>query len=136
MKKCTYCQLKKDSKYFRKGRGDCKKCERLKFKIYYDINHDKLKEKRNIIKIEVFNYYGGPVCNCCEEREITFLSLDHVFNDGAEERRKTVQKAGNNFYGWLKRNNFPTPEKYQILCMNCNFGKAMNSGICPHQNEK
>jgi hypothetical protein len=22
-----------------------------------------------------------------------------------------------------------------VLCMNCNFGKRMNSGVCPHQSE-
>jgi hypothetical protein len=30
----------------------------------------------------------------------------------------------------LRRNNYP--EGFQILCMNCQFGKRMNNGVCPH----
>ena len=33
-------------------------------------------------------------------------------------------------YIWLKNNNFP--EGFQVLCFNCNCGKARNKGICPH----
>jgi hypothetical protein len=25
------------------------------------------------------------------------------------------------------------PDGYQVLCMNCNWGKRMNKGICPHK---
>jgi hypothetical protein len=29
------------------------------------------------------------------------------------------------------RNGFPPG--YQVLCMNCNHGKRMNNGVCPHK---
>ncbi len=32
----------------------------------------------------------------------------------------------------LKRRGWPK-DGYTILCFNCNMGKAVNGGICPHQ---
>jgi hypothetical protein len=32
----------------------------------------------------------------------------------------------------LKRLGWPK-EKYRILCANCNHGRALNGGVCPHQ---
>lgn len=28
------------------------------------------------------------------------------------------------------------PEGYQVLCYNCNCGKSINNGICPHLDYK
>ena len=78
-------------------------------------------------KIEVFNYYGGPVCSCCGESHIEFLSLDHI-NGGGCQHRKTIK--GKSIYEWCRQNNFP--EGFQVLCMNCNFAKRFNR-ICPHK---
>ncbi len=78
-------------------------------------------------KRRVYEAYGGFICACCGETEEAFLSIDHVNNDGAEHRRQVDRR---NMYKWLDKNGFP--EGYQILCMNCNFGKARNGGICPH----
>lgn len=79
---------------------------------------------------EVIAAYGGK-CNCCHETEPDFLTIDHIYNDGAYERR--VHKLGTDrrLYAWLKRNNFPT-DRYQLLCYNCNMGKAI-WGQCPHR---
>lgn len=71
--------------------------------------------------------YGGYVCACCGETEPNFLSLDHIENDGADHRRK----VGKAIWKWLRDNNYP--EGFQVLCMNCNHGKARNNGICPHK---
>lgn len=71
--------------------------------------------------------YGGHVCACCGETEPNFLSLDHIENDGATHRR-TVGKA---IWKWLRDNKYPAG--FQVLCMNCNHGKARNNGICPHK---
>ena len=27
-------------------------------------------------------------------------------------------------------------DRYQLLCANCNFGKLMNGGVCPHQSKE
>jgi hypothetical protein len=79
------------------------------------------------LKHAAFMAYGGYGCACCGESEPKFLSLDHINNDG-NEHRKTVPAHA--LYRWLRDNNYPPI--MQVLCMNCNFGKRMNGGVCPH----
>ena len=83
-------------------------------------------------KDEVYAAYGGYLCACCKETEVAFLSIDHVENNGAAERRAGLYKGGGSaFYAWLRKQNFPPG--YQVLCMNCQVGKHRNKGVCPHQ---
>ena len=84
---------------------------------------------RHLMKDEVFNAYGGYVCNCCGETEPRFLEIDHVHNNGHEMRK--IHGTGSHMYSWLKANNYPN--NFQILCSNCNRGKYRNGGTCPHQ---
>src|SRR5262245_39086392 len=80
------------------------------------------------LKDAAYAAYGGYVCRCCGEDREPFLSLDHVNNDGARHRRSVDRRK---IYKWLKREGYPPG--FQVLCMNCNFGKARNGGVCPHQ---
>jgi hypothetical protein len=83
-------------------------------------------------KLAVFEAYGGNACACCGETEPTFLTIDHVNNDGGAKRRSGEHPAGSApIYRWLIKNNFPPG--FQVLCMNCQFGKKYNGGVCPHQ---
>ena len=92
----------------------------------------KTKRNQDRCRDEVFNAYGGYKCICCNEKERMFLSIDHINNDGAEERRSgKYSGAGSPFYLWLRKNNFPNG--YQVLCMNGQSGKHRNGGVCPHQ---
>ena len=45
-----------------------------------------------------------------------------------------IKTKSSKFYLWLKRNNFPPG--YQVLCWNCNCGRSINNGICPHKTER
>lgn len=78
----------------------------------------------------VFNHYGNS-CACCGEKEEKFLTIDHINNDG-NIHRKTIG-GGFGIRRYIILNNFP--KTFQILCMNCNFGKQQNKGICPHKNQ-
>lgn len=80
------------------------------------------------LKNAAYAAYGGFQCACCGETEEGFLSIDHVNNDGAHHRKNVSHRK---LPKWLKKNGYP--EGFQILCMNCNFGKARNGGVCPHQ---
>ena len=84
-------------------------------------------------KLVVFEAYGGPVCNCCGETILGFLTIDHINNDGASHRKEINARGGNAMYRWLKNNNYPSG--FQVLCWNCNTGRAMNGGVCPHKVE-
>jgi predicted restriction endonuclease len=79
------------------------------------------------LRLEVLNHYGAR-CACCGESEIRFLTIDHVNNDGSEHR-KTVKT--NAIYRWIKKNGYP--RTLQVLCHNCNWGKRVNNGVCPHE---
>jgi hypothetical protein len=84
------------------------------------------KERRALARLNVLEHYG-PQCNCCGEDNILFLSIDHINNDGSEDRKKTQTSM---WEAVVKRN---FPDTLQILCMNCNWGKRMNNNtICPH----
>jgi hypothetical protein len=92
---------------------------------------DKAKRQSAAIKNKVFIAYGGWRCACCGESERSFLTIDHMLNNGSQLRREGVHGHSTKFYRWLVREGFPA--NFQVLCMNCQFGKRMNDGICPHQ---
>lgn len=98
-----------------------------------------LKRQHNldlIRKDKVYAAYGGYQCACCGEEIRHFLTLDHINNDGAAHRKEVFgdsrASAGSHrsLYCWIIKNNFPSI--FQVLCMNCNWGKRMNGGVCPH----
>ena len=146
MRVCKHCkESKPESDYYRNGagylQGRCKICFQINTKAYYRKHHTRLRKIENAkgvvsrkrIKDAVFAAYGGYICACCGETEKEFLSLDHIANDGSNFRRNVVGKrfgAGAQTYGYLLKNKFPSG--YQVLCMNCNWGKR-RTGICPHQ---
>lgn len=147
MKTCKKCGTEKElSGFYKRSSGSyvavCKTCRIKETKArYYGPKNAEIKakdrafqlEKRQRIKDAVFAAYGGYKCACCGELEQKFLSLDHISNDGAQFRRSIAGNrtaAGYVTYRWLAKRGFPTG--YQVLCMNCNHGKRMNGGVCPH----
>lgn len=111
---CVRCGLPKDNETIR-----CNKCKdemsKARKKIY-DQN-----------KRVIFEYYGGK-CTCCGEANPLFLTIDHINNDGSKHR-KNKQFRSNPFH-WIIKNDFP--DDLQLLCFNCNCGRQLNGGICPH----
>lgn len=86
------------------------------------------------LKACVMNAYGGQ-CACCGERQIEFLSIDHVDGSGADHREALGdrrQASGKKTYEWLRDNDFPQDGRFQVLCANCNAGKR-RTGVCPHE---
>ena len=80
------------------------------------------------LKIRIMKEYGGK-CVCCGEQNIYFLTIDHTYNDGNEHRKEV---DGSVLYRWLEKNGYPK-DRFQILCWNCNNGKRLNNGVCPHK---
>lgn len=94
----------------------------------YAYNAKWQRDRNAKLRAELIAAYGGK-CSCCGESEPIFLDLDHVHNNGNEHRRE----VGNNTQVMLdlQRKGWPKGD-YQLLCCNCNQGKARNGGICPH----
>lgn len=118
--------------YYRKWRfAHPKRCRELR-ENWRNRNREKAREsvrrfQRNL-RLEIVTAYGGK-CECCGEKVLQFLTIDHINNDGAKERRST---GGNKFLVSIKRRGFPK-NLYRLLCWNCNSGRAINGGICPHK---
>lgn len=76
------------------------------------------------VKAEVLTYYGGCKLACikCGFSNPDALCIDHIDNNGAEQRRILGMFSGKHMYYWLRRNGFPLG--YQTLCCNCNTIKA------------
>jgi len=104
--------------------------------VYQEAFNGYMREKlKKIIKLKrlqiIMHYCHGVIqCACCDESEYRFLTIDHI--DG---RKKWNHKHMNGlkFYLWLIKNNYPNG--FQILCMNCNWGKRFLT-VCPHQERK
>ena len=86
-------------------------------------------EYRASLRAEMLSEYGG-CCSCCGESESMFLQLDHIENDGHLDRK--IHRTSTKLFAHLKRLGWPK-DRYQLLCANCNFGKLLNGGTCPHQ---
>lgn len=99
--------------------------------LFRKFESDKSKKLAAILKDQVFMAYGGWKCACCSETEKAFLTIDHMLNDGYKLRNNGTHGHSTMFYRWLKKSGYP--KDFQVLCMNCNFGKRMNNGVCPHQ---
>lgn len=110
----------------------------MKDPIFVSKNRLRGRQYWKALKHEVIMAYGGYRCNCCGESTPQFLTIDHVNNDGADHRRLLAGDCGGNGKGasgktwkWLKEKGYP--DGFQVLCMNCNFGKQINGGVCPHK---
>lgn len=91
--------------------------------------NDLARKRNQELRETVVKAYGGK-CVCCGEKNPLFLTLDHVNNDGGQMRKKVHTSSSTGLYMWAIKNNYPPA--LQCLCMNCNWGKARNNGVCPH----
>jgi hypothetical protein len=122
MKVCRICKTELTSNnthnYKVKKYNICRGCE-----------NQRSKNKDEQCKIETLAAYGNK-CICCGEAASIFLTIDHINDNGAEERRQLNNPGGHRFYRLLKKQGYPK-DNYQILCFNCNHAKHV-LGKCPH----
>lgn len=75
----------------------------------------------------LFKRYGEKCERCAESRK-PFLTIDHRKGGGTKERRsQTFIKWANSLLKGPKRRDI------RVLCWNCNCGRQMNGGVCPHK---
>jgi len=141
-KKCTKCLLTKDECYFdyftdkRFGKkyisSKCKECSKLacykwraKNPRLQSLNRQKYNSRLKLLIVEHYGKNGKAICHHCGYSNVDALCIDHVEDNGAEERRLMGDKefGGARFYRWLRDNNFPIG--YQTLCANCNLIKEI-----------
>lgn len=90
-------------------------------------------DKTNL-RYDVLSHYsnGSMTCACCGESIQRFLTIDDM--DDFHNTYKKAIGSGIRFYRWLRKNNYPYG--YQVMCFNCNSGRDLNGGICPHKEAK
>lgn len=65
---------------------------------------------------------GRPKCAFCGYRDERALQIDHIYNDGKEDRK--WHKHRFNFHKYYLRNSHIALFKLQLLCCNCHFMKT------------
>lgn len=80
-------------------------------------------------RLDLINGYGA-LCSCCGETNPLFLTIDHILNNGAEEK-KLFDNNMYAFYNNLKQDNYPK-DNYRLLCYNCNCSRGAY-GQCYHE---
>lgn len=148
-KRCCKCHKWKAFSNFwrnRKFRGGfeqyCKPCSRPHKQKWYNLHKDKNlaagAKHRARYKHEALAHYCGGIVRCqCAGCNVTiekFLTLDHINNDGAEHRKQLSGNGKNKawvpMYTWARKNGYPSI--FRVLCYNCNCGRHLNKGVCPH----
>lgn len=99
---------------------------RIKNKI---VLAEKTKVRHQQLRQTIIEKYGHK-CVCCGEAKFEFLAIDHVNNDGSEERK---HMSNSKMYRKL-RDTEDLLAEYQILCHNCSSAKGYY-GYCPHKKE-
>jgi len=74
---------------------------------------------RDALRSEMVRAYGGA-CTFCNENDPIVLVLDHINDDGAEDRRNG--HWGEPAFRRLKKAGWPR-DRLQLLCHNCNARK-------------
>lgn len=139
-KQCPICRYNGTQKMRNKvNAGICVRCGTEKAHRYLcdvcrKIESDLGASRRRRQKQAVVALYGGH-CICCGETTLEFLTMDHRNRDGAIERRSTGIDGGPRFYRRLLKLGVPRID-LQLLCANCNLGRELNGGVCPHQAKK
>lgn len=80
------------------------------------------------IRFAVLSHYsnGEPSCECCGERELGFLAIDHINGGGSAHHREVRCPMD----VWLFKNHFPSG--FRVLCHKCNFSTGLY-GACGHE---
>lgn len=114
---CKVCQSKMAQKWLKKNRERSNKNS----EAFYQVNKLKIKTLNQELRKKVLSHYGGvpPRCKKCNYDIYQALDLDHVNDDGRKERR--IFRGSLVFYKYIIKNNYP--QKYQVLCKNCNWLK-------------
>ena len=110
-----------------------KESEKIRGKKYHEKYNKEVKQRRLDLKLEVMAHYSKvisksdiPVCACCKEKHIEFLTLDHI--NGRKSMNHKPSLKADKLCRTLKREGFP--KGIQVLCWNCNSAKS-DKGVCP-----
>lgn len=87
----------------------------------------RMRDRRICVKVEVLTHYSPDgVLGCCWEgcsvSDIDMLSLDHINNDGAKDRKANPTSSTGAYFS-IKNRKFPLG--FQTLCWNHQWKKEL-----------
>ena|ERR1700676_4121287 len=93
---------------------------------YKHNNRPKYEQNRDSRKLRVLGHYSrNQILGCCWDGcivdDVDMLSVDHIDNDGAADRKKV--SSGEGFYRRIEQEGYP--ERFQTLCFNHQWKKEM-----------
>lgn len=121
-KKKQYYELNKQKILLVKQEYRKRNSEKIRdrYKNWRELNHDELSKQKSSYRLSIINTtleLLGSICVLCGESNKEFLTIDHLNQDGNEDRKKF-----HNSIGWKKRilTGELNKENYRVLCHNCN----------------
>lgn len=118
---CRGCNNEKGRQWRAKNNDKAKSYSRKWYYANPKKNHDTTTKHRRKLRIETLIEYGGK-CERCGIDDLDVLDIDHIYNDGAIDRKKNL--FAYNLYRELKKQGYPK-ERHQVLCKNCNWKKEI-----------
>ncbi len=115
-KKCSKCKMIKPISEFsrlKRRTGNeftsmCRKCDGERCK----------KDRQDLRRSLIGHYSNGTMkCEICGENRFDALDLDHIHGGGIRHRKQFSNPTS--FYRSIVKDGFP--EKYRVLCRNCNW---------------
>lgn len=76
------------------------------------------------LRYDVMIHLGGAVCVKCGYDNMGVLCIDHIYDDGAEER-KNIKNIYIIYRRILNSSEDEMLKRYQVLCRNCNWLKEL-----------
>ena len=111
-------------KWYDQNKEHIRKYKREQMRKYRAANPEKYRAQSRKAKAKlkdaVFDLYGRA-CSICGYNDIRALTLDHIKNNGAEERKRIGER------GIYRRALEHHPDEYRTLCMNCQFIKRIEA---------
>lgn len=86
-----------------------------------EIQRQKSKNYRECLRNSLLNILGGAKCTECGFNGMAALQFDHIYNDGAKDRKRF--NSHNSFLKYYVTHEDEAKEKLQVLCANCNWMK-------------
>jgi hypothetical protein len=92
------------------------------------------RERRRARRSELLAVYGGA-CACCGETIYAFLTFDHKDGIPPEHRgangKRYCRIVELLWQEWQETGRIR--DDIEVMCFNCNSGRAVNGGVCPHK---
>jgi len=118
---CKKCHYENGVKWRSNNRDKVAINQRRYYKKDPSKHHAAVHKVRVKVRLDMIKAYGGE-CRRCGISDVEVLDIDHIHNNGAEDRRNHLH--GYNLYRHLKKLGWPKDD-FQLLCKNCNWKKHL-----------